>query len=101
MKQYFDLKGQVALVTGCSGGLGVQMAKALANQGAIIVPVARRQAMIEQVAKEISDEFCDECRMGSDEQVLRRDGALHVDVSFAHLHVRRHAADCGGEVHAF
>ena len=31
MKNYFDLKGQVAIVTGCSGGLGVQMAKALAN----------------------------------------------------------------------
>lgn len=57
MKEYFDLKGQVALVTGCSGGLGVQMAKALANQGAIIVPVARRQEKIEQVAKEIAGEF--------------------------------------------
>ena len=52
MKEYFDLKGQVALITGCSTGLGVQMAKALANQGAIIVPVARRQEKVEAVAKE-------------------------------------------------
>ncbi|MCI6546662.1 MAG: short-chain dehydrogenase, partial [Spirochaetia bacterium] len=29
MKNYFDLTGQVAIVTGCSTGLGVQMAKAL------------------------------------------------------------------------
>lgn len=57
MKQYFDLKGRVAVVTGCSGGLGVQMAKALANQGAVIVPIARRQNKIEEVAKEISDQF--------------------------------------------
>lgn len=57
MKQYFDLSGKVAIVTGCSGGLGVQMAKALANQGAIIVPVARRQEKIEQVAQEINEEF--------------------------------------------
>ena len=57
MKNYFDLTGQVAIVTGCSGGLGVQMAKALASQGAIIVPVARRQEMIEKVAAEISEEF--------------------------------------------
>ena len=57
MKNYFDLKGQVAIVTGCSTGLGVQMAKALANQGAAIVPVARRQEMIEKVAKEINEEF--------------------------------------------
>lgn len=57
MKQYFDLKGRVAIVTGCSGGLGVQMAKALANQGAIIVPIARRQQKIEEVAAEIREEF--------------------------------------------
>lgn len=57
MKEYFDLKGRVAVVTGCSTGLGVQMAKALANQGASIVVVARRQEMIEAVAKEISEEF--------------------------------------------
>lgn len=57
MKNYFDLTGQVAIVTGCSTGLGVQMAKALASQGAKIVPVARRQEMIETVAKEITDEF--------------------------------------------
>ena len=31
MKSYFDLTGQVAVVTGCSTGLGVQMAHALAN----------------------------------------------------------------------
>ena len=57
MKNYFDLKGQVAIVTGCSTGLGVQMAKALANQGANIVVVARRQNLIEQVAAEIKAEF--------------------------------------------
>ncbi|MBP5273174.1 MAG: SDR family NAD(P)-dependent oxidoreductase, partial [Clostridia bacterium] len=50
MKNYFDLSGQVAIVTGCSGGLGVQMAKALANQGCAIVPVARRLEKIQEVA---------------------------------------------------
>lgn len=57
MKNYFDLTGQVAVVTGCSTGLGVQMAKALANQGAKIVAVARRQELIDQVAKDITAEF--------------------------------------------
>ena len=56
-RNYFDLSEQVAIVTGCSTGLGVQMAKALASQGANIVVVARRQNLIEQVAKEITDEF--------------------------------------------
>ena len=57
MKNYFDLTGQVALVTGCSTGLGVQMAKALANQGARIVALARRENMIKQVAEEIAAEY--------------------------------------------
>ncbi|MBP5498340.1 MAG: SDR family NAD(P)-dependent oxidoreductase [Muribaculaceae bacterium] len=42
MSNYFNFKGQVAIVTGCSTGLGVQMARALASQGCNIVPVARR-----------------------------------------------------------
>uniref|UniRef100_UPI0025EBD9F0 SDR family NAD(P)-dependent oxidoreductase n=1 Tax=uncultured Limosilactobacillus sp. TaxID=2837629 RepID=UPI0025EBD9F0 len=57
MTEYFDLKGQVALVTGCSAGLGVQMAKALASQGANIVALARRKERVEAVAQEINDEF--------------------------------------------
>ena len=57
MKNYFDLSGQVALVTGCSSGLGVQMAKALANQGAKIVALARRKEMVDAVAAEITKEF--------------------------------------------
>ena len=57
MKSYFDLKGQVAVVTGCSTGLGVQMAKALANQGAAIVAIARRQELIDAVAKDIHNEY--------------------------------------------
>jgi gluconate 5-dehydrogenase len=57
MKNYFDLTGQVAIVTGCSTGLGVQMAKALANQGANIVAVARRQNMIDAVAAEIAEQY--------------------------------------------
>ena len=57
MKRYFDLNGRTAIVTGCSTGLGVQMAKALANQGANIVALARRQDKIEAVAKEINKQF--------------------------------------------
>ena len=57
MKNYFDLSGQVAIVTGCSTGLGVQMAKALANQGAKIVALARRKEMVEAVAADITKEF--------------------------------------------
>ncbi len=57
MKNYFDLTGQVAVVTGCSTGLGVQMAKALANQGANIVALARRQNLIDEVAADIEKTY--------------------------------------------
>lgn len=53
MSGYFDFKGQVALVTGCSTGLGVQMANALASQGCNIIALARRKELIDSVAEEI------------------------------------------------
>ena len=56
-RNYFDLTGRVAIVTGASGGLGVQMAKALASQGAKIVVMARRQQQIDEVAAQIAEEF--------------------------------------------
>ena len=57
MGNYFDLTGNVAVVTGCSTGLGVQMARALASQGCNIVAVARRQNLIEEVAAKIKEDF--------------------------------------------
>lgn len=57
MKNYFDLKGRVAVVTGASTGLGVQMAKALANQGANIVCLARRKELVDANAAAIAAEF--------------------------------------------
>ena len=57
MGKYFDFKGQVALVTGCSGGLGVQMAKALASEGCNIVAIARRLDKLEAVVQELKAEY--------------------------------------------
>ena len=51
MKNYFDLTGQTAVVTGASTGLGVQMAKAFASQGANLVLIARRQNLLEENAE--------------------------------------------------
>lgn len=57
MSDIFDLTGRVAIVTGCSTGLGVQMAKALAAKGASIVAIARRQNLIEAVASELAETY--------------------------------------------
>ena len=51
----FDLTGKVAIITGASSGLGVQMAKALARQGADIAILARRVDKLKTVAKEIRE----------------------------------------------
>ena len=55
LKNLFDLKSKVAVVTGASSGLGVQMAKALAGQGADIAILARRKEKLEKVADEIRE----------------------------------------------
>ena len=51
--ELFDLKGRVALVTGASSGLGVQFAKALADNGAAVALVARRADRLKSLKDEI------------------------------------------------
>jgi NAD(P)-dependent dehydrogenase (short-subunit alcohol dehydrogenase family) len=51
--ELFDLTGRVALVTGASSGLGVQFAKALADNGAAVVLVARRAERLKTLQQEI------------------------------------------------
>ena len=43
----FNLKGRVAVVTGASSGLGKQMARGFASQGADLVILARRLERLE------------------------------------------------------
>ena len=57
MKNYFDLTGNTAIITGASTGLGVQMARALANQGANIVCLARRKNLVEENAAMLKAEY--------------------------------------------
>ena len=57
MKKYFNFENQVAIITGCSTGLGVQMAHALASCGANIVALARRKELIEKVVEDVKTAY--------------------------------------------
>lgn len=49
----FDLKNRVAVISGASSGLGKQMAKAFAKQGANLVIIARRLERLEELKVEL------------------------------------------------
>lgn len=53
LKDLFDLKGKVAIVTGASSGLGTAFAEAMAEAGATVVCVARRKDRLIKVAEKI------------------------------------------------
>ena len=53
----FDLSGKIAVVTGASSGLGVQMATAFARQGANLVILARRVERLEEFAEKLRNEY--------------------------------------------
>jgi len=50
----FDLTGRVAIVTGGNGGIGLGMARGMAEAGAAIVVAGRNAAKNEQAVKELS-----------------------------------------------
>jgi len=53
----FRIKGQTAVVTGASSGLGVLFAETLAELGVNLVIAARRYERLVKVAKELSDKY--------------------------------------------
>ncbi|MBU0557760.1 MAG: 3-oxoacyl-[acyl-carrier-protein] reductase [Alphaproteobacteria bacterium] len=61
----FDLTGMTALVTGASGGIGSEIAKALAGQGARLALSGSNLAKLEAFAAELGgDHVCVPCDLG-------------------------------------
>ena len=54
LKSLFDLTGQVAVITGGSRGLGLQLAEALGEYGATIVITARKPMELDAAAKHLT-----------------------------------------------
>jgi NAD(P)-dependent dehydrogenase (short-subunit alcohol dehydrogenase family) len=55
LKQLFDLSGRVAIVTGGSRGLGLQIAEALGEYGARLALVARKQDELDEAVGSLAD----------------------------------------------
>lgn len=55
VNELFDLKEQVAIITGASSGLGIEFAEGLALAGAHVVLAARRTDRIEDLAGKLSN----------------------------------------------
>jgi gluconate 5-dehydrogenase len=65
----FDLRGQVALVTGGSRGLGLQLAEALGEAGAKIMLTARKAEELEQAVADLQDKGIDARWIAADSSV--------------------------------
>lgn len=50
-----ELRGKIAVVAGASGGIGREISKALARQGAYVVLVARREEVLQALKRDIEE----------------------------------------------
>lgn len=48
-----DLSGKTAVITGCSSGIGSETARLFSRQGAAVTLVARRETLLNELAKEL------------------------------------------------
>jgi 2-deoxy-D-gluconate 3-dehydrogenase len=96
----FDLKGRVALVTGGNGGIGLGMARGLAEAGAAVAIAGRNQAKSEAAAADLAKlgvktavltaDVTDEaqCRQLASDTVARL-GRLDILVNNAGINIRK------------
>jgi len=94
VKKLFDLGGKVALVTGGSRGLGLQMAEALGEMGAKVAITARKQDELDEAAARLGKQGIEVLTVQGDlgkldtipatlERVLARFGTVDVLVNNA------------------
>ena len=104
VQSLFDLSGRVAVVTGASAGIGRAMAGALADAGAAIVLVARREAELEAAAAEIRQRDGEAVAIGADlsirdelpdiaERCRRAFGPVAIVVNAAGINLREPAEE--------
>lgn len=55
IKKRFDLSGKVAIITGSSKGIGLSIARGLAENGAKVIISSRKQDAVDAIAKEFNE----------------------------------------------
>jgi gluconate 5-dehydrogenase len=99
MSDLFSLKGRVALVTGASRGLGLAMARALANAGAHVVVNARDAVALAEAADQVGAEAMAfdvtdaKVARAALEDIAARHGKLDILVNNAGIQHRRAITD--------
>lgn len=90
----FDLSGRVAMITGGSRGLGLQLARAVGEAGARLVIVARKRSELDEAQRELADGGLDVSAVAADlsrpeeparvvEAALERSGRIDILVNNA------------------
>ncbi|WP_157531210.1 SDR family oxidoreductase [Mycobacterium sp. IS-1496] len=102
----FDLRGKRILLTGASSGIGAVAAQRLAAQGAFVIAVARREALLDEVvariaaaggaAKAIPANLAD---LDEVDALVDRAGAVDVLINNAARSIRRPLAESLGRWH--
>jgi short-subunit dehydrogenase len=76
-----QFKGQTALITGATQGIGYELAKCCANDGYNLILVARHSDELERVAQEIASEYGVEAQIrAADLMEITEAFALYVDL---------------------
>ena len=102
--KFFDLTGKVAIITGGNGGIGLGMAKGLAQAGASIAIVGRNQrknaTALEEIkalgvdAMAIEADVCDsEAVAAMIATVVDQWGAIHILINNAGINIRKRPED--------
>lgn len=100
----FDLKGNVAIVTGGNGGIGLGMATGLARAGARVVVAARNEDKSKKAVKVLRELGSDAFDIPADvtseqsvaamvDQTMSRCGRIDVLVNNAGINIRRKVQD--------